>query len=60
MNSKLIEAAAAPIAADKIGLPNSAKPPFAASRTRPLYAWPDWPHYKSGDIAAAASFECRP
>jgi feruloyl esterase len=38
----------------------SAKPPFAVSRTRPLCAWPAWPHYKSGDIAAAASFECRP
>ena len=33
-------------------------PPFANSRTRPLCAWPQWPRYRSGDAASAASFEC--
>ena len=36
----------------------SAKPPFAVSRARPLCEWPQWPRYKSGDNALAASFEC--
>jgi feruloyl esterase len=35
-----------------------AKPPFAVTRTRPLCEWPKWPRYKSGDMNAAASFEC--
>jgi len=36
----------------------SAKPPFAISRTRPLCEWPRWPRYRGGSPAAAASFEC--
>jgi feruloyl esterase len=36
----------------------SAKPPFAVSRTRPLCEWPRWPRYRGGDPNAAASFEC--
>ena len=36
----------------------SAKPPFAVARTRPLCEWPLWPRYKGGDASAAASFEC--
>lgn len=37
----------------------SAKPPFAVTRTRPLCEWPKWTRYKgSGDVNAAASFEC--
>lgn len=39
----------------------SARPPFAATRTRPLCRWPLVPRYRgSGDVNAAASFECRP
>lgn len=36
----------------------SAKPPFAVSRARPLCRWPEWPRYRGGDPAAAASFAC--
>jgi Tannase and feruloyl esterase len=36
----------------------SAKPPFAVQRARPLCEWPLWPRYKGGDAAAASSFEC--
>ncbi len=36
----------------------SAKPPFAVVRTRPLCEWPLWPRYKGGDANAAGSFEC--
>ncbi len=36
----------------------SAKPPFAVSRTRPLCEWPEWPRYSGGDPATAASFTC--
>jgi hypothetical protein len=39
----------------------SAKPPFTVSRARPLCRWPLVPRYLgSGDVNAAASFECRP
>jgi feruloyl esterase len=38
----------------------SAKPPFAVSRARPLCRWPLVPRYKSGDPASAASFACEP
>jgi hypothetical protein len=39
----------------------SAKPPFAVSRARPLCRWPLVPRFRgSGDVNAAASFECRP
>ena len=38
----------------------SAKPPFAVSRARPLCQWPLVPRYKSGDAASAASFACEP
>ena len=27
-------------------------------RSRPLCQWPQWPHYKAGDMNLAASFEC--
>lgn len=37
----------------------SLEPPFAVLRARPLCEWPAWPHYKAGDVAQAASFECR-
>ncbi len=36
------------------------EPPFAVTRARPLCEWPAWPRFKSGDVAHAASFECRP
>jgi feruloyl esterase len=35
-----------------------AKPPFAVRRARPLCEYPQWPRYKGGDAASAASFEC--
>jgi len=38
----------------------SAKPPFAVSRARPLCHWPLVPRYKGGDAASAASFACEP
>ncbi len=36
----------------------SAKPPFAVQRARPLCAWPQWPRYQGGDTSVAASFVC--
>ena len=36
----------------------SAKPPFATVRARPLCRWPEWPRYSAGDPASAASFAC--
>jgi hypothetical protein len=36
----------------------SAKPPFAVQRSRPLCQWPAWPRYKGGDANLATSFEC--
>jgi feruloyl esterase len=33
-------------------------PPFVAARARPLCEWPQWPRYRGGDAAQAASFEC--
>jgi feruloyl esterase len=38
----------------------SAKPPFAVSRARPLCRWPLVPRYKGGDVASAGSFSCEP
>jgi feruloyl esterase len=38
----------------------SAKPPFAVSRARPLCQWPLVPRYKGGDTANASSFACEP
>jgi feruloyl esterase len=38
----------------------SAKPPFAVQRARPLCAWPLVPRYQGGDATSAASFECKP
>jgi len=38
----------------------SAKPPFAVSRARPLCHWPLVPRYKGGDAASATSFTCEP
>jgi len=38
----------------------SAKPPFAVARARPLCQWPLVPRYKGGDVASAASFACEP
>lgn len=35
-----------------------AKPPFAVRRERPLCRWPQFPRYRSGDPASAASFSC--
>jgi feruloyl esterase len=34
------------------------KPPFRVTRARPLCEWPAWPRYRSGDPAAAGSFQC--
>lgn len=34
------------------------KAPFAVTRARPLCEWPQWPHYKGGDVNRADSFEC--
>lgn len=34
------------------------EPGFAVTRARPLCEWPLWPHYKGGDVKAAASFDC--
>ncbi len=36
----------------------SAKPPFAVQRERPLCRWPEWPRYQGGDAASASSFRC--
>ena len=36
----------------------SAKPPFAVQRARPLCEWPTWPRYQGGDTSAAGSFTC--
>ncbi len=36
----------------------SFNPPFAVTRARPLCEWPAWTHYRGGDPAQAASFEC--
>lgn len=41
-------------------LEQDAKPPFGVRRARPLCEWPAWPHYRGGDAARAASFECKP
>jgi feruloyl esterase len=38
----------------------SAKPPFAVSRARPLCHWPMVPRHTGGDPASAASFACEP
>jgi pimeloyl-ACP methyl ester carboxylesterase len=35
-------------------------PAFPTVRALPLCQWPAWPHYKSGDVSAAASFACAP
>jgi len=37
----------------------SAKPPFAVSRARPLCPWPLVPRYKGGDSNNAARFQCQ-
>jgi Tannase and feruloyl esterase len=34
------------------------EPGFAVARARPLCEWPLWPHFKGGDVKAAASFDC--
>jgi feruloyl esterase len=34
------------------------KAPFAVTRTRPLCEWPQWPHYRGGDVNRAESFAC--
>jgi Tannase and feruloyl esterase len=34
------------------------EPSFPVARERPLCAWPQWPHYKGGDVKQAASFVC--
>ncbi|MGJ4943654.1 tannase/feruloyl esterase family alpha/beta hydrolase [Bradyrhizobium sp. HKCCYLS1011] len=33
-------------------------PDFATARSLPLCRWPAWPHYTSGPIEAASSFNC--
>ncbi len=35
-------------------------PAFEVTRSLPLCPWPKWPHYKSGPVNRAASFECAP
>jgi Tannase and feruloyl esterase len=35
-------------------------PAFPVLRALPLCQWPAWPHYKTGDVNAAASFTCAP
>jgi feruloyl esterase len=35
-------------------------PEFPIVRALPLCQWPAWPHYKTGDVNAAASFACAP
>lgn len=46
-------------APDKLELvEQTAKPPFAVQRSRPLCEWPQWPRYRGGDANAAASFTC--
>jgi feruloyl esterase len=34
------------------------EPSFPILRARPLCEWPQWPHYKGGDVKQAASFAC--
>jgi hypothetical protein len=34
------------------------EPSFPVARERPLCEWPQWPHYKGGDLNQAASFAC--
>jgi feruloyl esterase len=41
-------------------LEQSAKPPFATLRSRPLCEWPTLPRYRQGDANAATSFDCKP
>lgn len=41
-------------------LEQSAKPPFATLRSRPLCEWPALPRYRGGDANAATSFDCKP
>jgi len=54
--SRWVEGGAAP---EKLTISEqSAKPPFALVRARPLCDWPRWPRYRGGDVNAAASFEC--
>ena len=35
-------------------------PAFATTRRLPLCRWPAWPHYNSGPVHEAASFDCAP
>ena len=32
--------------------------PFAVTRARPLCEWPQWAHYRGGEVNRAESFEC--
>jgi hypothetical protein len=34
--------------------------PVSTERALPLCQWPNWPHYKAGDVKEAASFVCMP
>ena len=34
------------------------RPPFTVKRSRPLCEWPQFPHYRGGDVNAAGSFAC--
>jgi hypothetical protein len=36
------------------------EPSFPVIRARPLCDWPQWPHYKGGDVKQAGSFACEP
>jgi hypothetical protein len=38
----------------------SIQPSFPVIRARPLCDWPQWPHYKGGDVKLAGSFVCEP
>jgi hypothetical protein len=34
------------------------EPSFTIVRARPLCEWPQWPHFKGGDLTQAATFAC--
>lgn len=51
-----VEKGKAPSGLTVVEQPN--RPPFAATRARPLCEWPAWPRYRAGDVNAATSFDC--
>jgi tannase/feruloyl esterase len=38
---------------------HEAKPPFAAVSARPMCRYPDYPHYRGGELTKAESFMCK-